>query len=244
MALPLRHINRNGTLLELIDYILEYAYLPVYAIAVVVALWRYPRYFDSIYKYFPILLMYTFLTELLGNIIKWNDEYDFVLSDVLEYNNWLIYNIYDIIFFLYFLYVYWLSIDRKGPRNFIRIASIIFIIASLINLYTSDFRIQFQMITYFTGAFMLITSIVLYFRYLRSKKGNWFIPSNLLSWLSIGILIFLAGYLPIIVLGHFNIVSGEDYQIIRRIHLLLILIMYGCFIVGFIRLRRKSINGT
>lgn len=186
--------------------------------------------------------MYTFLTEILGYIIKSNDEYDFVLSDLLEYNNWMVYNIYDVIFFLYFLYVYWLSIDSKGPRNFIRIAGLLVIIASVINLYISDFRIQFQMITYFTGAFMLITSIILYFRYLRSKEGNWFIPSNLLSWLSIGILIFLSGYLPIIILGHFNIVSGEDYQIIRRIHLLLILIMYGCFIVGFIRLRRKSIN--
>ncbi len=186
--------------------------------------------------------MYTLLTELLGYIIKWNEEYDFVLSDVLEYNNWVIYNIYDIIFFLYFLYVYWLSINSKSIRNFIRIAGIVVIIASLINLFTSDFRIRFQMITYFTGAFMLIICIVLYFRHLRSKNGSWFIQTNLLSWLSIGILIFLAGYIPIIVLGHFNIVSGEDYQIIRRIHLMLILIMNGCFIVGFIRVSRKSIN--
>ena len=186
--------------------------------------------------------MYTFLTELLGNIIKWNDEYDFVLSDVLEYNNWLIYNIYDIIFFLYFLYVYWLSIDRKGPRKFIQIAGLLVIIASVVNLFTSDFRTQFQMITYFTGAIMLIICIVIYFLHLKSKNDSWFIQSNLLSWLSGGILVFLAGYLPIIVLGHFNIVAGEDYKIIRRIHLLLILIMYGCFIMGFIRVRRKSIN--
>ncbi len=186
--------------------------------------------------------MYTFLTELLGNIIKWNDEYDFVLSDVLEYNNWLIYNIYDIIFFLYFLFVYWTSIDRKDYRNFIKLAGILVIIASVINLFTSDFRTQFQMITYFTGATVLMVSIILYFLYYRSANGSWFVSGNLLSWLSIGILIFLTGYLPIIILGHFNIVAGEDYQIIRRIHLLLILIMYGCFIVGFIKMRRKLIN--
>jgi len=185
--------------------------------------------------------MYTFLTELLGNIIKWNDEYDFVLSDVLEYNNWLIYNIYDIIFFLYFLYVYYISIDSKADRNFIKLSGILVIIASVINLFTSDFRTQFQMITYFTGAILLIVSIILYFKHLRFANGSWFVQSNLLSWLSIGILIFLAGYLPIIILGHFNIVAGEDYQIIRRFHLLLILVMYCCFIVGFIKVRRKSI---
>jgi hypothetical protein len=97
------------------------------------------------------------------------------------------------------------------------------------------------MITYFTGAILLIVSIILYFKHLRFANGSWFVQSNLLSWLSIGILIFLAGYLPIIILGHFNIVAGEDYQIIRRFHLLLILVMYCCFIVGFIKVRRKSI---
>jgi len=228
--------------LKLIDYILEHAYLLVYAATVVVALWRYPRYFDSIFKYLPILLMYTFLTELLGNIIKSNDDYDFVLSDVLEYNNWLVYNIYDIIFFLYFLYVYWLSIENIKYRKLIKVGGVLVIMASIINLFTADFQTQFQMITYFTGAIALIISIVFYFRELKSTKGKWLIQTNLLSWLSIGILVFLSGYLPIIILGHFNIVSGENYIIIRRFHLLLILIMYACFIIGFLRMSRKSIS--
>lgn len=228
--------------MKIVDFILEYAYLLLYAITVLVALWRYPRYFDTVFKYLPILLMYTFLTEVLGNIIKNSDEYDFILSDLLEYNNWLIYNIYDIVFFLYFFFLFWLSMGVIRYRRIIVIGIILFLLAIPVNLLLADFRTQFQMITYFTGAFVIVAIIMVYFTHLKSTIGKWFMGSNLLSWLSIGILIFILGYIPIIILGHFNIVEGQDYHIIRRIHLILILVMYSCFIAGFVKVRRKSIN--
>lgn len=214
----------------------------MYAITVLVALWRYPRYFDSVFKYFPILLMYTLVTELGGLILKTNDDYDLVLSDLLDYNNWLIYNIYDIIFFLYFFYVYWVSIKELKYRKIIKIGAGIFILAAILNPFLTDFRTRFQMITYFTGALVLITAILLYYRQLKSTTGTWFLNENLLSWLSLGIIVFLIGYIPLIILGHFNIVAAEDYQIIRRIHLFLILIMYSSFITGFINMSRRSLK--
>ncbi|MGI9546869.1 MAG: hypothetical protein ACR2MM_06520 [Flavobacteriaceae bacterium] len=228
--------------MNIVDFILEYAYLLVYALTVFVALWRYPRYFDTVFKYLPILLMYTLITEVGGNIIKSSDEYDFVLSDLLDYNNWVIYNLYDIIFFLYFLYVYWLSIKKRKYRRIIEVGVGMFILAAIINPFLSDFKTRFQMITYFTGAIALITAIVMYFRQLKSTTGTWFLNRNLLCWLSIGIIVFLVGYIPLIILGHFGIVIGEDYQIIRRLHLLLILIMYGSFIIGFINMARKPLK--
>ena len=228
--------------MKIVDFILEYAYFILYAIAVLVALWRYPRYFDSVFKYFPILLMYTLVTELGGLILKTNDDYDLVLSDLLDYNNWLIYNIYDIIFFLYFFYVYWVSIKELKYRTIIKIGAGIFILAAILNPFLTDFRTRFQMITYFTGALVLITAILLYYRQLKSTTGTWFLNENLLSWLSLGIIVFLIGYIPLIILGHFNIVAAEDYQIIRRIHLFLILIMYSSFITGFINMSRRSLK--
>ena len=228
--------------METLDYLLEYAYLPTYAITVVVAIWRYPRYFDTVFKYFPILLMYTLVTELGGVIVKEMPEFDFVLSDLLEYNNWVIYNIYDIIFYLYFFYVYWLIIRKRSYRNIILVGVVIFLIASVVNIFTSDFTIRLQMITYFTGAAVLFVCIVLYLNYYRSITGKYFAKNNLLSWISLGILVFLLGYVPIIILGHFDYVSFENYQILRRIHLLLILFMYGCFILGFLNMSRKPLN--
>ena len=228
-------------MLNLIDIFLEYSYLPLYGITVVVALWRYPRYFDSIFKYLPVLLTYNFLNELLGNIIKYYDEFDFVIKDLLTYNNWIIYNIYDIIFYLYFFYVYWLSMNQPIARKFIITGASLFVIAAITNPFMADFATRFQMLSYFTGAFVLISAILMYFQYSIFKRGKWFTGNNLLSWLSLGLLIFLAGYIPLIVLGHFEIVPRENYQIIRRLHLFLIIIMYGCFIAGFLKMSRKQI---
>ncbi len=228
-------------MLDLIDKLLEYAYLPLYAITVVVALWRYPRYFDTVFKYLPILLTYNFLNEVLGNIIKYYDEYDFVLKDLLTYNNWIIYNIYDIIFYLYFFYVYWLSMDNKPIRKFILIGVTLYMVAAVVNPFVTDFATRFQMISYFTGALILIASIIIYFQYFKSRTGKLFVENNLLSWLSLGILIFLVGYIPLIILGHFEIVPSENYQIIRRLHLILIISMYGCFIAGFLKMSKKRI---
>ena len=186
--------------------------------------------------------MYNFLTEVAGVIIREMDEYDFVLSDLLEYNNWVIYNIYDIIFFLYFFYVYWQIIKKKEYRRIISAGVVVFLIAVLVNVFTSDFMSRLQMITYFTGTAVLFVCIVLYLKYFRSITGKYFAKNNLLSWISLGILVFLLGYVPVIILGHFNFVPIENYQIIRRIHLLLILFMYGCFILGFLKMSRKPLK--
>lgn len=226
---------------RIFDIFLENAYLPIYAITVIVALWRFPRYYDTVFKYLPVLLTYTFLNEVLGNIIKYFDEYDFVFKDLLTYNNWVIYNIYDIIFYVYFIYVYWLSTKKEYARKIILTGGILYLIAAVVNPFLTDFLTRFQMISYFTGASVLIASIFIYLNYHKQKTGSVFNSRNLLSWISAGILVFLMGYIPLIILGHLEIVPRADFQIIRRIHLLLILTMYSCFILGFIRMSKKQI---
>ena len=56
--------------MEILDTILENASQPLYALTLLVALIKYPKYYSTPLKYFPILLMYTFLTELLGYFTK------------------------------------------------------------------------------------------------------------------------------------------------------------------------------
>ena len=184
--------------------------------------------------------MYTFLTELAGIIFKTYEEWDLVFSDLLHYNNWVIYNIYNIIFFLYFIYVYWICVKIEKFRRIILFGGLLYIAASLFNLYIADFMTQFQMIAYFVGAISVIVFTLFYGSYLRSVTGQWFVSTNLLSWLSLGMLIFFLGYLPIIIVGHFDLIDRERFFIVRRIHLLLIIIMYVCFILGFIKMSRQS----
>ena len=101
---------------------------------------------------------------------------------------------------------------------------------------------QFQMSAYFVGAICIIISAVLYSSYSHSVTGQWFVHTSLLSWLSLGMLIFFIGYLPIIIVGHYDLIDRERYFIVRRIHLLLIVLMYVCFILGFIKMSRQSLK--
>jgi len=204
------------------------------------ALIMYPRYFDTPLKYFPILLMYTFLNELLGAIIRKNDLYNFVWSDFYSTYNVIIYNIYNIVFFLYFYYVFWSYTMNEKYKNFIVIGSILFLITTAINWFVQSYMFEAQAYTYVVGTVILVCCILFYFMDLRSRLGAWFFKQDLLSWISLGILIFYIGYLPIKISRYYNTINGlTEEPYVRRIQILLVLLMYSCFIIGFLRMRRR-----
>lgn len=188
-------------------------------------------------------MMYTFLNEILGLIIDKNDQFSFVFNDFYSNYNIVIYNIYSIIFYLYFLYVFRSYISKTGYRKYILIGGIVFLAISIINPLLQNFVLEAQVFTYVTGGTLLICCSLLYFKELKVKFSKWFLKRDLLSWISLGMLLFYLGYLPIKILRYYRASSAlllePEAPYIRRIHLLLILLMYGCFIVGFLKMRRR-----
>jgi hypothetical protein len=226
-----------------LDIILENPFLPVYFITVALALWRYPRYFETPLRYFPVLLMYTLVTEIWGVLIKYYDHFDLFLDDFFQNYNWLIYNIYNIVFYLYFYYVFWYYLRKKGQKLVIAFGTAFLIIISIINAYWHNFLLESQFYAYIAGALLLITAVLFYFTQQASEHQQWFHRDELLSWVSVGLLLFYLGYLPIKVIRYYNALYViNDSPFIRRIHLFLILLMYGCFIVGFLRMGRSNRN--
>jgi len=78
--------------MEVLDTILENASEPLYAVALLMALIRYPKYYSSPLKYFPVLLMYTFLTELLGYFTKNYEVFHISIFTTIVNHNVIIYN--------------------------------------------------------------------------------------------------------------------------------------------------------
>jgi len=227
--------------LNFFDSILENPVMPLYGLTVVVAIWRYPKYFDTPLKYFPILLMYTLLNETLGLIIDKNESYNFVLNDFYSNYNVVIYNIYNIVFFIYFYSVFWSYVNRKKHKKFIVISSVLFLLTSMTNPFLQSFMLEAQVYTYVVGAVVLIFCIIFYFQELHSRFDTWFLKRDIISWIGIGMLIYNVCYLPIKITRHYNAVNGLiEAPFVRRLHLLLILIMYACFIIGFLRMRRRK----
>lgn len=226
--------------MEVLDTILENASEPLYAVALLMALVRYPKYYSSPLKYFPVLLMYTFLTELLGYFTKNYEVFHISIFTSIVNHNVIIYNIYNLVFFTYFYYVYWSYIESKRYKNFILYGGLFFLIISFINLFLQNFKLESQMYSYMAGALILLMCIILFFReqYHTSKKLDYRFTG--IKWISIGLLIFYMGYVPIKASRFYYYLNQlNEYVHLRRIHLMLIILMYICFIIGFLRMKRK-----
>ena len=229
-------------LVEALQWTLDNSHMILYFITVGVALYRYPRYYDTPLKYFPILLMYTFLNEVLGKIIYVFEDVSLVLGPIF-YNNWIIYNIYNLIFYLYFYFTFHNYIKNERDRKLIRSGGIVLLVVSVVNAFFQDFTYESQVYAYVIGGIFLIICVLLHAKQQKQIKGQWFDQYNLLSWLGLGILVFYVGYLPIKIMRYYYALEGiYENPGVRLVHITLILAMNVCFILGFIKMRRKSLN--
>ncbi|MEQ8418612.1 MAG: hypothetical protein RIB64_01305 [Arenibacter algicola] len=226
--------------MEILDTILENASQPLYALTLLVALIKYPKYYTTPLKYFPILLMYTFLTELLGYFTKHYEVFHISIFSSFIRHNVIIYNIYNLVFFSYFFYVYWSYIDHKKYKKYIIFAAIFYLLVSLINPFFQSFKLESQVYSYLAGAFAILICIILFFMEHRNSSKKLDYRFTGIKWISIGLLIFYLGYAPIKASRFYNYTYQlNEYVHIRRIHLSLIVLMYICFIIGFLRMKRK-----
>mgnify|MGYP006325660507 CR=1 FL=1 len=225
---------------NILDVFLENSYIPLYGVTFLISLWRYSKYYDTPLKFLPVVLLYTFLTELLGEIVADSTKFNLSFQNKYSDYNIVIYNIYNVVFFLYFYYVFRCYIKKEEHRKFITIASGIFLVISLVNPFLQNFVIEPQLYTYVFGAVILICCIILYFIELLGSPRILYVKGDLLFWISIGLLLFYVGYIPIKLTRYFFAIENVDvYMNLRRVHLLLIIIMYGSFITGFLWMKRR-----
>lgn len=223
----------------MMDTFMENSYIPLYGITAVLSLYKYRKYFNTSLKYLPILFIYTFFNELLGELISEYELFSLFQKSLYITYNVIIYNIYNVIFYLYFYYIFWNSLVNEKQKRIIVYGGIIFLLIAVINPFFENFMIEAQTFTYVFGGIVLLLCTIFYFVQLRDPNRVFSINRDLLFWLSVGLFIFYSGYLPIKVDRYFNTIYDLRYLYLRKIHLSLIIIMYTCFIIGFVRMRRR-----
>ncbi|MDH3698217.1 MAG: hypothetical protein OEQ81_06105 [Flavobacteriaceae bacterium] len=229
-------------LLRGLDTFLENAYTPLYGVTAFIALWRYRRYFDTALKFIPILFFYTFLTELLGLLIR-DFDINLFINEFYSNNNFLIYNIYHIIFYLFFFCIYYFYLERQRDKNIVLAWGVIFLLANLYNLNVASFATISQIYAYVVGGLGIICCAALYFFQNYRLKSKWCIKKDLLSWISLGLLVFYVVYIPIKIMKHYWVLIGEySNPWSRRIHLSVLIFMYVCFILGFVKMDRNLLK--
>lgn len=226
-------------MIELLDLVLENSYTTFYVATLLLSIYKYPKYFDTPLKYFPILLMYTILTEILGSLIKYDGYNNPFASGFYSKYNLILYNVYSIISFLYFYFVYWSFSTSKKIKLMIKYCVYILICISLLNAIIHNPLHFRQNYTYTLGAIFLV-----YFAYLYLTKKNMLFSKNgshknIIYYFSIGLIVFYIGYSPIRILYFYITEETIDiYHKLRRVHLTLIYIMYGYFIYGFVQMKK------
>ena len=217
----------------------ENFYLILYGITWILSIIKLPKYFDSFLKYLPIIIGYTLCTEMLGVIIYNFEDFSFFTLAKYSYYNVILYNIYDLVFFLFFFYVYWSAISNTKIKSFIKFGALLFILSFLLNAITTNPLKNEMWYAYIIGAIVLIISILAYLNYLRVNEKTLPISSNLLFWISLGLLIFHVVYLPITIIKNIGLeLKMEDFSNLKHTQLFTITVMYSCFILGFILMRR------
>ncbi|AEM69539.1 hypothetical protein Murru_0485 [Allomuricauda ruestringensis DSM 13258] len=224
---------------EFYTFITEQYILPFYLLVWFVAMARYHTYFDTPLKYYPIYLMYTFLTELLGYFIKYFDEFQIINIEKYSWYNVIIFNIYSVISFLFFYYIYWRMVQNKKHKKWIKIGALASISSYVISLFFQNPLYSNLYYADMIASFILLFNIWLYFKEKRSEPTLYPNKHNLMYWMSIGLVIFHLVFPFLFWVGYEAPKIWVDYHF-RSILRILILFMYGTFLLGVLVHKRKA----
>ena len=222
---------------ELIDFFGEHFNIPIYFVVLIIAIIYYKKYFDTVLKYFPALIAYTFFNELLGYFIRYSNNFAF-FEDVTFANDF-IYNIYDLIYYSFFFWVFWNLTTSTKLKNVIKVLSFVVLCSYIISAF---FQNPLIMSLYYATSLAsgILALIILLYWTNRSKEWNWKVEKyNLMFWVSIGLFVFHIIF-PILYLR--GILNSEiwykyNFQMILRSS---IVIMYSLFCIGFIISRKRA----
>ncbi|WP_420320053.1 hypothetical protein [Flagellimonas sp.] len=224
---------------ELVNFLEEHYCIPVYLVAWIIAIFTYKRYYDTILKYFPVFIIYTFFTELLGYFIKYNDNFQFFSDDRYNWHNIIIYNIYSILTFCFFYYIYFNILKNKKHKVRVKYAAVSALIGYVVSLF---FQNPFHIGLYYAdlvASIVLLYAIGLYFIEKRNENSYYLLRHNLLFWVSLGLFIFHI-FFPFIFIAAYDFpIFYYEYRLHDFLKILIVL-MYLIFILGFVLGKRKA----
>lgn len=224
---------------DFINILKDNYFLIVYGVALLVSIIKYRIYFDTVLKYLPILICYTFLNELLGALVKSNVSFSFFKDVNHSSINEVIYNIYAIVFFAFFYHVYWKIITKKEYKKKVLIAVVISFLSYLISSY---FQNPIETNLFYATAvssWVLIFCILLYFKDKRINKENIIQPKNLMFWVSLSLLVFYSIFPFLYLIGYLDYETWEKYRLLTVVRILIIA-MYSILTFGFLKSARLA----
>lgn len=217
----------------------DHFYIPLYFITWLISVFRYKRFFDTPLQYLPMLIIYTFFTELLGYFIKFSDEYQFFSEERYNWHNVVIFNIYQLVFFLFFFRVYQKVIKDTAAKKWISGGGLACILIYFANALGQNPLHEQLTYAHIVVSLMLVTVLVVYFREKHLEENQISLKYNLMFWVSMGLLIFYTIF-PLILMAYKLNLNLGTYIYLRPILICTIVAMYACIITGLLVAKRKA----
>jgi len=213
---------------EFVTVLDQYVVKAFEGLAFLASMLFYNKYKRTALKLLPWLLGMILLVELCG---IW-------VYEELEYNAFL-FNITNILFFMFFFHVFYHFLRYRPNKKWAIVCAVVFGIIAFIDIFKFDFIKESQLYSYFAGACLLISCIILYFIEMLRSSRVLSIRQDLMFWISTGLLLFYVGYLPIKLTRKVFSTAIDNYLILALVHLLLIIFMNIFFIIGLIWKRKN-----
>lgn len=184
----------------------------------------YYKYKHTFLKYFLILLWYIALNEIIGR---------FLHERSILRNNVILYNVYLLINFSFLLVLFKTYVKKTNHKKWILAFLITYITSISIDVFLKDYFLEIQIIPFIIGGIFIIISIFFYFLEILNTNKVLYVSKNLLFWISVGLLLYFAGKIPIRIIRNYwkEILYFNETRVVEFI---LGIIMNICFIIGFI----------
>ncbi|GAB5400650.1 MAG: hypothetical protein Aureis2KO_22350 [Aureisphaera sp.] len=193
--------------------------------AAIMATIHFRKYKQSHERYFLYFLWFTVLVDGSGAL----------LADVFKVNNWWVYNSFIIISFLFYFNWYHNILKRPNFKRTVIPFTVIFGIVALLSLFLDSWE-KYHTYTFFTGAVFLLVLTVFHFYQLLNSDEVLIVKYKLSFWISTALLLFYMGMIPLIFLMEYDPIQFLSYFIIL---ISLNLILYGCYIIGFLWTKKE-----
>ena len=203
--------------------------MAIYFVIIVVGLFNYKKYSHNLQlRLFLYFLIYSFFTEVAGAYI----------GRILIIKTHFIYNTWNIINILFYMLFFLSKIKHKNKRRYSIGLLFIFIISTLINIvFLKNYINQGLINNSILGSIFILFVIMIYYSELLNSDEILNIKKSLFFWISIGVLLFNIGIIPVYVIAEFISYRGVFKLIIFGLNILMSL----SFIIGFL-LSEKRYN--
>ncbi len=208
---------------------IEFIYPLIYIIIILFGILNFKKVKNNFYlKLFLTFLVYSLVTEIMG----------YFIGVVYRKNTSFIYNLWNFLNSYFYFFFFLSLIKNTFKRNIIKTIIVIYSIISIIDItfYNNFIEIGLNANVIIGSTFIVIV-VMLYFTELLKSEAVLGLNTSIYFWISLGVLFFNIGMIPIFVIARMIKYRGVWDVIILSLNL----IMAGFFITGFI-LSKKEYN--